>query len=100
MDILKEIHEENISINEAEQIAEDTVKKFHEDLDKTSIAERLKLDVYEYTAYAHGIDLGLLAQWRYKGWPKKCKMCGKSLDYKNWGWMLSVDDKLEHIECK
>lgn len=100
MNVLKEINEGIISVEEAEQIAEDTVKKFHEDLDNTSIADRLKLDIYEYTAYGHGIDLGILSQWRYTGWPQKCKLCGKSLDYKNWGWMLSFDDKLEHIKCK
>ena len=63
----------------------------------------LGLSCYEATAYAHGAGMAGLVQLRYEGWPTTCYQCGKSLEYRQFGWgvMHLEGDRiaLKHLKC-
>ena len=97
-DILKEIYEQKITEEQAYSLKDQVVDKFHEGRFKTSIANELNMDKYEWTAKCHGIDFDIIAKWRYEGWPKICSKCKKPINYKDFGW-LAKGNKLTHIKC-
>ena len=99
IDILEKIINCEISANEAEELLELIVDKFHNDEIKNTPQEELMLDRYEWTAIGFGIDLKVLATWREKGWPSECKTCGKIINYKEFGWRI-VQNELVCIKCK
>lgn len=98
IDILNSINSNEISINEAENLLEATIDKFHDNELEHTPQKELGLDKYEWTAIGFGIDLYVLAQWRKKGWPTSCENCCIEIDYKNFGWKIK-DNKLICIKC-
>jgi len=98
INILDSMIEKRISINEADDILEEILDKFHDgELDATP-QEELCLDKFEWTAIGFGVDLSVLASWRKGGWPTKCNNCGKAINYREFGWKI-VNDELVCIKC-
>ena len=98
IDLLKEINEYKISVDEAWDSIDYAIEKYDRG-EVDSIPQALGLDNYEWTAYAHGIHLKTLANWRRDGWPTKCGNCSKQINYKNYGWMIK-NEKLVCIDCE
>lgn len=59
---------------------------------RIDIAPLLYFNEYEYTAFCQGIDLRVLATWRYEGWPDKCAKTGEKINYKEYGWLVKKID--------
>jgi hypothetical protein len=97
-DILEMVINGEISDDEACDLADMVLERFHSGEIKVPPMEELNLDEYEWTAVGFGISWTELAKWRKYGWPKQCFNCGKEINYKDYGWMIS-DDKLKGITC-
>ena len=103
MDILDLLYQNKISLKEAENILDDIAKQYHED--KQSLDWRLEggFSEYEATAYAQGAFLNDIAKFRYDGWPNSCCVCNLPLDYTQYGWWFSYEEKgrpcLKHLVC-
>ena len=98
IDILNKIISGDISIQDAEQIMDEVINKFHCDQIDLYPQDEMCLNNYEWTAIGFGISLEVLAKWRKNGWPNKCANCGKKIDYKQYGWRI-VKNKLMCIKC-
>ncbi len=98
INILDSIIEKKLSINEADDILEEIIDKFHDGELETIPQEELCLDKFEWTAIGFGIYLSVLAGWRKEGWPTKCSKCKKMINYREFGWKI-VNDELVCIKC-
>lgn len=98
INLLDNIIINKMSVEEADEVLEKIIDKFHEDELQTIPQQELCMDTFEWTAIAYGIDLKILGIWRRDGWPSTCEKCGKSINYKEFGWKI-VDDKLVCIKC-
>lgn len=98
IDLLDKINKQEITINEAYDIFDDVIEKFHNGEIKMDPYDYLCIDRYERTANGHALSLSTLSIWRKTGWPNKCGICGKDIDYKNFYWTIK-NDTLVHIDC-
>ncbi len=98
IDLLNMVYQNKISAEEAQIILDDTISDFHSGKLKIVIPSELMLDNYEWTAICHGIDLNILAKWKMEGWPQKCSLCGRKLDYRKYGWLIQ-SNQLCHAIC-
>lgn len=98
IDLLDKINKNEITIDQAYDIFDGVVDKFHKGILKDDIFDYLCMDRYERTARAHALSLLTLAKWRKDGWPKQCSRCGAEIDYKKFGWTIK-DDKLVGLYC-
>lgn len=96
-DILELISTSQINEYEAGIIFNNTVEEFHAGKIK-SIPEELNLNNYEWTAVCQGISWQQLALWRLVGWPESCSICGRKINYLDYGWMIDLNG-LHHINC-
>lgn len=102
-DILRELHEGNISPAEVQQLYDQTTP--------SEVFENWGLSQTEYTAFGHGADFENLATWRYQGWPTRCSICSGQLPTpEEYGWFVWDDEEqapgnyggrlgIVHIEC-
>ena len=97
-DLLKELYENKITEDQAYEIFDDTVSKFHKGIIKLGIFKYLMMDKYEATANLSAISLKETARWRYEGWPTICSKCKQPLNYKEGCWGAK-NDKIYHLEC-
>jgi hypothetical protein len=97
-DILLKINQGKITVDQAYDKIDEIVDKFHEGEVEGELHLLLGMDNYEWTAKIHGLDLGILAQWRENGWPTTCSACGRQINYKNYGWTIT-NDELECLDC-
>lgn len=98
IDILDELLTDKLTLEDAENLLEDTVDKYHDDVLGVTPEDFLKLDKYEWTAVGFGINLCVLARWRKDGWPEVCKNCGNKRDYKQFGWKIQ-NNTLVCVKC-
>ncbi len=104
IDLLTLLHLGELSLDEAYQMLDEAVGKFHSGEINSEWWEWLQLSKYEVTARVYGASLMALAKLRFDGWPNICSMCDLPLDYRLFGWSFVVGDenttpKLRHIEC-
>lgn len=82
MDILHKIYNEKLSDEETYSLLEaERNCEFDGDF-----MHHLSMNKYEYTAYALGCPLPIIAKWRYEGWPKCDCKTGVDIDYNKFGW--------------
>lgn len=104
-DILKLLYNREITKEEAYDIIDNIIQISNDYYEKYNIKEfdlawYIGFNQYEYTAYCHGVDLSTLVKWRYEGWPTKCYLCKKEIDYKQYNWTVIKSGKeLIHVEC-
>ena len=103
-DLLDAVYKNKYSGDEAYTIFSFVTDLFHNGQIKSTMDKVLLIDNYEYTALCHTAPLELIAKWRYEGWPDKCSICQKPLNYKKYYWMYyeSEDETirgLAHIKC-
>lgn len=98
IDILTKLINEEISKEEAYQIFDEIVEKFHAGQIKNPPNEEMCMNNFEWTAVMFGIDLAVLADWRKGGWPKSCSNCNKTIDYTKFGWIIKANN-LKCLEC-
>jgi len=98
IDILEELINNKISIDEAYDIFDEVVDKYHDGEINNIPSEELKLDKYEWNAICHGINMQVLGEWRRSGWPQKCNSCGTYINYKEDSWIIK-NNKLIGIDC-
>lgn len=84
IDILSEIIKGKLTVEQAYDILDETIEKFHSGELENGIPFMLGLNNYEWTAICHALDLLTLANWRLNGWPKECSICGSEFDYKKY----------------
>lgn len=96
--ILLNINQGKITVGQAYDKFDEIVNKFHEGEVEGELHLLFGMDNYEWTASCHGLDLGTLAHWRENGWPTKCNACGRKINYKNAGWIIT-NDELNCLEC-
>jgi len=99
IDILKKINMGKITEEQAYEIYDDVQDKFDSGKIKNYPQNELYLDNYEWTAFSFGISFEVLANWRKNGWPSKCAICGKILNYRQYGWRIQ-ENKLVCIKCE
>ena len=91
IDIIKAIHEGEISLDEAYDIFDSIIEDKdgnYKDGEEIPILELTGMDNYEYTAFCQGAGLEDLVKWRYEGWPNVCARTGRKFDYKKYGWLV------------
>lgn len=98
IDILNKIIFGEISKQDAEQVFDDIMDRFHSGLLKNDPQDEMCLNNHEWTAVAYGVDLDVLANWRKNGWPRTCINCNRSIDYKNYGWRIEQNG-LKCFKC-
>lgn len=96
-DILELIATSQINEYEAGIIFNNVVDEFHSGKIK-SISEELNLTDYEWTAVCQGISWQQLALWRSAGWTALCSICGRKINYLDYGWLIDLNG-LHHIDC-
>jgi hypothetical protein len=103
IDVIALLYLKEISLDEAYDIVDVAVEKFHADEITIEWWKYLQMSKYEVSAYAHGGSLEDLLYLRYVGWPNKCMKCNLFLDYQAFGWWLIHIDgaipQLQHITC-
>lgn len=103
MDILKRLHNRELSFEDATQTFSDVIEEIHAGGSDPSWAKTLGLSQYEATALMQGATFQTLVKLRYEGWPKLCSRCSLPLDYKLFGWWLECSGdaipRLRHIQC-
>ncbi|GIQ71121.1 hypothetical protein DUZ99_19900 [Xylanibacillus composti] len=97
-DILQKLIDNEITVDQAHDILDQTIDDFHDGKLAQEIHEALHLDNYEWTAICHSINLGVLAEWRQSGWPGSCSQCGTEIDYKKYGWTIK-NNQLKGLNC-
>lgn len=97
-DILAEIINKEISGDQADDILEDMMGKFHSGEVEGEVNLLLGMDNFEWTAMCHALDLEVLAKWRKIGWPTECSYCHLPLNYKEYGWTIQ-DDRIHCLQC-
>ena len=98
IDLLDKINKQEITIDEAYDIFDEVVEKFHNGQIKQDPYDYMCMDRYERTANAHALSLLTLAKWRKEGWPQQCGKCNKEIDYKKFYWTIR-DNTIVHIDC-
>ena len=98
IDILSGIIKGELTVEQAYDIMEETIDKFHKGEIEGELHLFLGLNNYEWTAISHSLDLQTLANWRKNGWPQKCYNCGSEIDYKKYGWRIK-ENKLKCLNC-
>jgi hypothetical protein len=99
IDLLESIHSGKVTDDQAYDIIDDFVIKFHEGEYEIQPKELLKLNNYEWTAFCQGVDLNVLASWRMFGWPKKCCSCGQTINYREYNWIIHDEKELMGLNC-
>jgi hypothetical protein len=103
MDLIMLLQSGQITLQQAEQIFDETIQKIHNHESPPEWWETLGMSKHEATAYAHGADLEDIVKLRFNGWPSSCSRCGQPIDYKQYGWWFvhQKDGKprLRHIVC-
>ncbi|AIF66115.1 hypothetical protein [Terribacillus saccharophilus] len=97
INILKLVYDGKLSEDDAYEAIDEITDKFHRDELEGSIREDLKMDIHEWTAYAYGIDLSILATWRVEGWPRFCANCMQIINYDD-GFVI-LDEELVCTKC-
>ena len=94
MDILKKIYDEKLSSDDAIDLIDESRELYNKDKDyEGNLRDYLKMDNYEYTAYAWGCSLNTIAKWRYEGWPTHDCKTGETINYKEYGWLpICIDE--------
>lgn len=98
IDLLSMVYYDDVSEEEAQRILDSTICDFHVGKLKINIPSELMLNNYEWTAICHGVHLNVIAKWRVDGWPRKCSVCKREIDYRKYGWTIK-SDKLCHVIC-
>lgn len=98
IDILDKLINGEISVDDVYQIYDEIMDKFDEGIIEVYPQAELCMNKYEWTAFAHGAALEVIADWRRNGWPKKCGNCNKSIDYTKYGWFIKAN-KLKCLKC-
>ena len=98
IDLLEELYEKRITEEHAREVLLEVSRNFHNGVIKKDPFLELMFDMYEASAVAHGVNLEIIAKWRYEGWPTTCFKCKKELNYKDGGW-TSKGNKLIHFKC-
>lgn len=103
MDLLARLHSGELSLEEARNIFNEQIAKFHRGESTLDWREAFELSNYEATAYAHGATFSDLVKLRYEGWPTTCSRCGRPIDYKQYGWLFVHSEdgipRLRHVVC-
>lgn len=98
IDVLKDLHENKISLDEAWEIYDRIMEE-----NPGEIGTLLNLSLTEMTAFVHGAGFEDLARWRYSGWPVNCAICGKGMVIENFGWIVKEGKNdtstIVHVEC-
>jgi len=101
MDLLKDLHEEIITLDQANDIydALGDLAIVAEAYPKQGVYHAIGLSHTEATAFLHGVDFAELATWRYKGWPRRCPVCGRRIVPERFGWFAweDVNDPDRHV---
>lgn len=103
IDLLKMLHEKQITLEEAYDLQDDAVDRAHagefEDIDKY-----LGLKPWEAGSNTNVIGLENLAKLRYEGWAETCYKCQRKIIKEKGGWWFDVGKNgsplLRHISCK
>jgi hypothetical protein len=93
IDLLKLIHLDEISIEEAYEYEDRVLEAFHRGELSSNWSDDLGLDRFEATARAHGASYEHLVQFRYNGWPERCAECHQPIDYRDFGWFCKRDEE-------
>lgn len=87
IDILDKLYKKKISQEEADATYVNVFDKYNRGILKTDPIKLLCLSHKENIAIRlHKISFGILAKWRYEGWPKTCAICGKPVAIGNVDW--------------
>ncbi|GAB6982003.1 hypothetical protein [Prevotella dentasini] len=97
MDILKDLFLDNITEDGAyckiDKVMDDIEHGSYDNLidgeGRIDLASLLGMDEYEYTAYCQAAPLSVIAEWRYNGWPTRCCLTDRPLDYKEYHWFVT-----------
>lgn len=98
IDILTKLNNGEISVDDAYQIYDEVMDKFHSGKIDTKPHDELCMNNYEWTAFAHGAGLEVIANWRKNGWPQICVNCKKVIDYTKYGW-IAQPKGLKCLKC-
>jgi hypothetical protein len=102
-DLLAELRDDNISLEEADRILDETIEMMHSGKLPPEWWLELGLSNYEVSAYSQGANLADIVRLRFEGWPTKCSRCGLPIDYRLYGWWFEHSNEselcLRHIEC-
>ncbi|WP_155640266.1 hypothetical protein [Burkholderia pseudomultivorans] len=66
------------------------------------VTEMLGFSKKEWTAHAHGAPFEVIAEWRERGWPDRCFLCGERIVSDDFGWLPREHEGkygLRHIVC-
>lgn len=98
-DLLAAINRGEVSPDRAEDLAEELTASDH----GGNLRGLMGLSQIEYTAYAHGTPLAVLARWRLEGIPELCGVCSKGITPASpGGWLareVGGSYALVHIAC-
>lgn len=99
MDLLMRMIEEGMSEDEADRLVENVAADPTQPFD---LMRSFRLSQAEATAVLHGVPYGVVARWRYDGWPTVCCVCGRELHIDAFGWWHKLVDGeywLGHVDC-
>ncbi|ANU27066.1 hypothetical protein [Planococcus versutus] len=97
-DILAEIITKDITGDQAYELINTVVGKFHDGELDGELNFLLGMDNFEWAAFCHAMDLEVLAEWRRTGWPDVCSFCHSNLNFREYGWTIQ-DDRLRCLNC-
>ncbi|MBM6619132.1 hypothetical protein [Bacillus suaedaesalsae] len=100
MDLLFEVYHNRLKEADAERVVDNYFEKYHNDELLETVQDLLMLSLSEYTAYAvWSLEFGVIAGYRYNGWPSKCSLCSKELQVDKGFWRVDVTNEIVCIEC-
>lgn len=98
INILQKLINKEITEEQAYNIMEMVVENYHKGNLEEEPRIKMNFNNYEWTALCHGLSLSVLAEWHQKGWPDVCSYCGKTLDYKKYGWIIE-NNQIVGLNC-
>lgn len=103
IDLLKMLHENQITLDEAYDLKDEAVDKFASGEIK-NWTSYLGLDLYETAALMSSTRLKDVEKFRYEGWSNSCIQCGKKIIKEKGGWWVDRDQNdnpvLRHLSCE
>jgi hypothetical protein len=101
-DILTELAGSGLDLATAVDIVDNIVGEYHAGTMTGALPELLHMSTIEYSAFAHGAPLDVLAGWRSDGWPTTCGKCHAAIAVNEFGWLPREVNGvfcLVHITC-